>query len=204
MRGCGVIKAMGLALALSVASTQLLAQENGLALLGSPLPNAISLENTPHKVLLNGYGVSYDGGEPLYVGALYTFKVEKKSQMLLLTDEPMAMIFYFVRDDISGQLFSQVFTESILLNNGGWNNIQFDKARILELQALLKQHLNAGDSLAFQYTAESDFILILNGKILHRWTHAKTLFNAVLRMWIGNYPPSRDFKRAILNFPISN
>lgn len=182
-------------------STKIFAVESFVDILGVSLPNQINLEQTHEALYLNGYSVATMWGEKTYVAALYTPHIEKKAEMLIINDEPLAMVFYFIQDDISPDMIKKLFTENILVNNGGWDNKRLDKKRILELQQLFNRTYNAGDILAFHYSPKNGVLMIMNSKVQHHWPHAKTFFNMLLRMWVGPYPPSRQFKRAILNFP---
>lgn len=180
-----------------------LAKESYVELLGVSLPNQMILENTKEKVILNGYAVCKRWGKEIYVGALYTDAIEKRAEMLLLNDNSMAMVFFFVEDDISRQMLMGAFTEGIMINNAEMDKKPLDVKRLTELQAHLPDTLNAGDTLAFQYSPQYGLTMFLNGKASYHWPYAKTFFNMLLRMWIGSYPVSRSFKRAILNFPVN-
>lgn len=171
--------------------------------LGIELPRAVALAQTQDKLKLNGYAVRTLWGEEVYIGALYTLEIEKRTEMLLVNDDPMAMIYYFIKDDVLPNMLKEMFIESILINNSDWASRELDKKRLLELQETLKTTLNAGDILEIQYSPQNGVLLILNGKVLQQWPHAKTFFNMILRTWVGPYPPTRAFKRAILNFPIN-
>ncbi len=171
--------------------------------LGVALPKEVTLKQTQEKLNLNGHAVVTMWGQETYVGALYTPYIEKRVEMLILNDEPLAMMFYFVRDDITPHMLSKAFTEAILVNNGGWDNKKLDRTRIMELIGALKQNMNAGDVLAFYYSPKNGVLMVINDEIQYHWPHAKSFFNVLLRMWVGPYPPSRGFKRAILNFPIN-
>lgn len=188
-------------LCLALISTSLVAKESYIDLLGVSLPNQMILENTKEKVFLNGYAVCNRWGKQVYVGALYTNAIEKRAEMLLLNDNPMAMVFFFVEDDITHEMLMEAFTEGIMINNEEAENKRVDKKRLLELKENLLETLNAGDILAFQYSPQYGVTMLVNGKIRHHWPYAKYFFNMLLRMWIGPYPVSRNFKRAILNFP---
>ncbi|MCS5710903.1 chalcone isomerase family protein [Candidatus Berkiella aquae] len=178
------------------------ARESYIELLGVSLPNQMILENTKEKVILNGYAICSRWGKEIYVGALYTDAIEKRAEMLLLNDSPMAMVFFFVEDDISRSMLMDAFAEAIMINNVENDKNPIDK-RLTELQEHLAETLNAGDTLAFQYSPQYGVTMLLNGKISYHWPYAKNFFNTLLRMWVGPYPISRNFKRAILNFPVS-
>lgn len=179
-----------------------MAKESYIELLGVSLPNQMILENTKEKVILNGYAVCKRWGKEVYVGALYTNAIEKRAEMLLLNDNPMAMVFFFVEDDITHQMLMEAFMEGIMINNDETDNKAANKKRLMELQESLLDTLNAGDILAFQYSPQYGVTMLVNGKIRRHWPYAKNFFNMLLKMWVGPYPVSRNFKRAILNFPI--
>ncbi|MBN9289132.1 MAG: hypothetical protein BGO43_14460 [Gammaproteobacteria bacterium 39-13] len=181
--------------------TSVFAIEHFVETLGVSLPNQLNLAKTQESVYLNGHAVAQAWGQPAYVAALYTPYIEKRAEMLSVNDEPLAMVFYFIRDDVTADMLRKLFTESILVNNGGWDNQRLDRKRILELQNLLNRTFNAGDVLAFHYSPKNGVLMIVNSEVEHHWPHAKSFFNMLLRMWVGPYPPSRGFKRAILNFP---
>lgn len=186
---------------LTLLSATVFAKESYIDLLGVSLPNQMILENTKEKLILNGYAVCNRWGKQVYVGALYTNAIEKRPEMLLLNDNPMAMVFFFVEDDITHEMLMEAFTEGIMINNGDIEDKRIDKKRLQELKENLTDTLNAGDILAFQYSPQYGVTMLVNGKIHHHWPYAKNFFNMMLRMWIGQYPVSRNFKRAILNFP---
>lgn len=177
------------------------AQTSYSNVLGIALPNKLTLAKTQEELLLSGFAVNTLWGDKIYVGALYIDHIEKRGQMLLLNDSPMAMVFYFVQDDITPQMLIKVFTEGILMNTGKVFTNTIDKDRIVELQNAFTQNLNAGDVLEFQYSPKNGVLMLLNGNIKREWPNAKIFFNMLLRMWIGPYPPTREFKKAILNFP---
>ncbi|MBI2792001.1 MAG: chalcone isomerase family protein [Gammaproteobacteria bacterium] len=190
-------------LLLTIAKTSFAGTNETFAeVLGVSLPYKIDLEKTKEQLYLNGHAVVSMWGSEAYVAALYTSHVEKRAEMLLMNDEPIAMLFYFVQDDITAEMISETFTEAILVNNGGWNNKKLDRTRIIELKEAFKKTLNAGDELAFYYSPQNGVLMQINGHDIAYWPHAKSFFNMLLRMWVGPYPPSRSFKRAILNFPI--
>jgi hypothetical protein len=179
----------------------LLAQESFMTILGVPIPNQYVLKESGETLNLNGHAVRKYQGQEMYVAALYTDHIEKKPEMLLINDDPMAMVFFFVQDDVSDREIREIFVEHIVINNKD-HGIFVDKNRLLELTKAIDQTLHAGDILIFQYSPKTGLTLLINDQVKYQWPHAKTFFNMILRMWIGPFPPSRSFKRAILNFPV--
>ncbi len=177
------------------------ANQSYYEVLGVALPYEVVLDQTKEKLGLNGHAVVNLWGGKAFLAALYTPEIEKRAQMLLVNDEPLAMNYYFLRDDISGEMFSKYLIESILVNNGGWDSKKIDKNRLMELKQATDISFNAGDTLTFYYSPKNGVLMLVNGKVLQHWPGAKSFYNMLLRTWVGPYPPSRGFKRAILNFP---
>jgi hypothetical protein len=189
-----------LSVCLLVFSMSTYAIDHIMEMLGGALQRQIILVETGDKLNLNGYAIRTLEGEEIYVGALYTLQPEKRVEILLTSDDPMVMAFYFVQDDISSQWVIQNIIENLYLNAKSRKMDWLDK-HVLDLKAVLNQSLNAGDILMFQYTPQQGLQMLLNGQVKYRWPHAKAFFNSLLRTWIGPYPPSRAFKQGILNFP---
>lgn len=166
--------------------------------LGVLIPKQMVLKQSHDKVNLQGYSANLISGEPVYVGAFFTSKPEKKSSMLLLSDTPMAMVCYIIQDDLTAERFKMIFTEEMLVNNPGWDNETFNKNRLIEFQSIFTGTFNAGDIIAFEYASDGELTITVNGDIAKSWTNGRSLFNAILKTWIGPYPPTRNFKDAIL------
>jgi hypothetical protein len=166
--------------------------------LGVLIPKQIQLNQARETVSLQGYAAKLINGEPFYVGAFFSSKPEKRPSMLLLSDSPMAMICYIVQDDVNPDIIRRIFTEEILVNNPGWESETLNKSRLVELQSVFQNTYNAGDILGFEYSSSGELVFTINGGVLKSWPNGRTLFNALLRTWIGPYPPSREFKEAIL------
>lgn len=167
--------------------------------LGVDIPKQIELIQPPREKLeLQGYSIHLIDTEPFYVGALFTPKPEKKSEMLLLNDMSMAMIYYFVQENLTPEFVKTKFTEELLINNPDWDKNPVNKQRLMELQTLLDREYKVGDTLAFEYSAGDYLTVVVNGSIKGQWENGRSFYNAILRTWIGAYPPSREFKDAIL------
>lgn len=178
------------------------AEEIRNEILGVKLPNSLVLKEAKEKIWLKGYGVESNWGNTkgnaVYVAALYTENIKENAQMLLLNDKASAMFFYFVKDDIASAALRNYFTEAIWVNNKHWNKGIMNNAPIDELQACLKEGVNAGDVLAFYYSPQKGLTLLRNDQETCHWADAKAFYNMLLGIWIGPYPPSRAFKEAIL------
>lgn len=188
----------GLLISVLLKSLVVIAATEGVDFLGVYIPKELTLNNTRDKVKLQGYSANSVSGDPLYVGAFFSARIEKTPNMVLLSDIPMVMVCYFVQDDVSSEVLRKQFAEELLVNNPGWDNDPINKNRLIELQNNLQQTLNAGDIIMFEYASNDELTLKINNKVMKVWPNSRSLFNAILRTWIGPYPPTREFKEAIL------
>lgn len=169
-----------------------------LNFLGIKIPKEMTLDGTQEKTLLQGYAANFVGENPLYVGAFFTSKIQKEASLLLLEDLSMAMVFFFLQDDVSAEKVVRIFTEELLLNNPGWDQEPLNKDRLKELEAVFQQTINSGDKITFEYSSSDILTVSINGKVEKSWKNSRSLFNALLKIWIGSYPPNRAFKENIL------
>lgn len=185
-----------LCLGVSLLCLRLLSQEP-IHLLGVNIPRHLTI-NHQDTLQLNGYGIGTIEKVPYYVGALYATSQQTTANGLLSADYPLVMRYYFVKDDIDAELLKLMMIESILINNSGWESQEFVQQQLQALQMALADEINAGDVLTFYYSPVQGTFLLLNEKVLHHWPHARNFFNMLLKTWIGDFPPNREFKKGIL------
>lgn len=172
-------------------------------ILGVSLPYKITLPSEK-DLLRNGYAVVNLLGKPGYVGALYTSKHEKNPEAMILDNEAVSMIYYFVQDDVDSEVVVQSLVDGILLNNKELIEKKIEENKIKQLSNLINKPFNAGDMLTFRYSPKKGLTVLRNDEVLVNWPYGKSFFNMLLRTWVGKYPPSRAFKRAVLNFPVES
>lgn len=165
--------------------------------LGINLPSKIILKTSKDTLIRNGYAIAKLFEQPGYVGVLYTQEYKRDPQIVLLSNESAAMYFYFVQDDLSPDYIHRWFIETVLLNNPTFSN-QSDEQKLKDLADKIKAPYNAGDVLAFIYTPQNGLTISRNNIQIAQWPYGKSFFNVLLRMWLGEFPPSRGFKKGVL------
>lgn len=135
-----------------------------------------------------------------YIAVLYLQEPSADTARLAFDPYPAKMEVRIVTDKWRGRSFSSYISSKFSINNS--ETIAKTYARpespvnsLAELAA--EQPLRAGDVITIEYTAAGLTVLSLNGQPFSS-ENGKTLFNALLQMWIGKRPPSRQFKRDIL------
>lgn len=193
MRKIGAI--IGLCGCLSGALAHEQAQQSNMSDAPVPITHGASMEH----LVLNGYAVYRIWASPGYKAALYVTQKSDNPKLILLTDAPTVMQFTFLQDDLSPEKMVQMFTEAMSVNNPNLDHNPYDLKRFKTFLSQFKQNLNAGDVLMLQYEPKDQtLIMLINNQEKIQWKQAKGFFNALLKMWIGEHPPTREFKQGIL------
>lgn len=131
----------------------------------------------------------------VYVGALY---VEQRSQdpaALLTQDRYRRMEFNMLRN-VRGGKIADAFYEGIRLNLSQ-QEAEAIQPEIQQLTRLFDQKLSPGDQAVVEYLPGEGTHVVIAGRD-RGIIPGKALFDAVLSIWIGEYPVSADFKAGIL------
>lgn len=131
----------------------------------------------------------------VYVGSLYVEEPSNDPNYLMNQDTTRRMEFNMLRD-VRGRRIAEAFYEGMRLN------VPQDKAEsmsdgINKLLHMFDQRLLPGDKAVVEYRPGQGTHVILAG---HEKgvIPGKDLFDAILSIWIGEYPVSSDFKAGIL------
>jgi hypothetical protein len=131
----------------------------------------------------------------VYVGSLYVEEPSNDPGHLINQDTNRRMEFNMLRN-VRGRKIADAFYEGMRLN------VSQEKAEAMEdninrLLDMFDQQLQPGDKAVVEYRPGEGTHVVLAGQ--DRGTiPSKELFDAILSIWIGEYPVSADFKSAIL------
>ncbi len=146
---------------------------------------------------LNGAATRYFFGMvPVYIGALYLEQPANNSQQIITQDSAKRMQFV-MRRDVRARKIAEALSDALSTN--------LDETELLQLQPQIDQlmalygnvTLHTGDVSSLDYLPGQGTRLIMDGKEKGR-VPGKTLYDALLKVWIGHSPVSREFKAAIL------
>lgn len=148
---------------------------------------------------LNGAGIRYKAIFKVYTAGLYL--KDKKSTVadVLASTGPRRVLITMLRD-VSSEDFSRGFMSGIQKNTE-----KVEKARLTsqflrfgELFAAVPE-LRKGDVLMCDWIPDVGTVMTLNGKRMGEPYPDITFNNAILRIWLGDYPVDNGLKRALLN-----
>lgn len=146
---------------------------------------------------LNGAATRYFFGMvPVYIGALYLEQPASNSQQIITQDSAKRMQFV-MRRNVRARKIAEALSDALSTN--------LDEAELRQLQPQIDQlmalygnvTLHTGDISSLDYLPGQGTRLIMSGQEKGRLP-GKTLYDALLKVWIGPSPVSREFKAAIL------
>lgn len=139
-------------------------------------------------------------GTKAYLGVLYSQKVTSDVDILMEESTAICMRFY-VLSSMDPQAIQNIWLESVSVNNSDVTLSRYTPM-VVQFREVLSQSFRQGDVIDIEYSPTLAMTFKHNDALLSDWTD-RVFFNMTLSTWIGDHPPSRDFKRAILNFPVS-
>ncbi|GAA3948413.1 chalcone isomerase family protein [Allohahella marinimesophila] len=131
----------------------------------------------------------------VYVGSLYVERKSRDPRALMSADEHRVMQFDLLRD-VRGRRIANAFYEGMQLNVSP-EKIQSLEPQISQLLTMFDQKLETGDTAIVEYIPEVGTRVVLAGQE-KGVIPGKELFDAILSIWIGEYPVSETFKEGIL------
>lgn len=152
------------------------------------------------SLIMVGMGLTQLMSDDYYIGALYLddAAVFSEEEDLLLLDVPRSMQFLFASErSISGRGFGRMLGEAIRINNIP-GDIDKEKDRLKAFLGLFKGNYQKGDKIRFDFHHTFGTRVYHNDKQIGEFENAKELYRLLLRMWIGNRPPSSIFKNGII------
>jgi len=135
-----------------------------------------------------------------YIGAFYlddaaTFA---SGDDLVFIDAPRRMEFRFASEHkISARGFGRKIAEGIRINNEKIN-IDSENAKLKKLMGLFKGTYKKGDIIRFDYHNSFGTRVSYNGRTLGTISRSRDFYRLLVRLWVGERPPSSLFKEGII------
>lgn len=186
---------LSLALALMVSSS--LSQARQIA--DYNFAEQLSPQPEQPALLLNGASVrSYYYLIDTYVGLLYMENPASNAQQLI--DDPgyKRIVYHILVDRVSGRRIAKAMYEALQLNVSREQAVQLED-RLNKLVKMFDSKMERGDQGYVDYVPGVGSRVVIKGET-KGILPGKDLYDALLKIWIGEYPVSRRFKQDILNY----
>lgn len=131
-----------------------------------------------------------------YAGALYLENTSNKSGQITESQQHKRMIFHVLMKKVSARRIGNALREALLLNLGKQqhSNLQEDINTFLNF---FEGSLHEGDKVVFHYVPNKGTLVSISQQ-KKGWILGKPFMDALLQVWIGQHPVSREFKEKIL------
>lgn len=161
-------------------------------------PDRLTASDDHPQLELNGASIrSYYYLIDTYVGLLYLENPSTEADDILNDAGYKRIIYHILVNRVSGRRIAKAMYEALQLN------VSREEARRLEdrLNQLVKMFdakMQRGDEGYVDYVPGLGSRVVINGEV-KGIIPGKDLYDALLRIWIGEHPVSRRFKQEILN-----
>ncbi|MFA7553797.1 MAG: TonB family protein [Spongiibacteraceae bacterium] len=166
-----------------------------IALMGTAQAQNTHFDELP----LNGLAAFEQLRKEYYIGALYLQSLNQDASSTFNFSGKKRMDIRITIDKWSPRRFAQQWNQQILINNDQESQNQFTD-QILAFIDLAKDDLVAGDRITIDLEPNVGTTVYLNNTKVFTETD-NAFFEVLLNTWIGQRPPSSDFKSHILTLP---
>lgn len=142
---------------------------------------------------LNGLGLRKKAIFKVYVGGLYLTQKQSDPATILEADEPRRMVLEFVRN-VSASSISDAWNDCLTANRPQAAEPLLDS---FEMLSGWMEDVSKGDRLIFTYRPGQSTRVSVKGKTRGE-VDGKEFADALFECWIGDHPPSEDFKKGLL------
>lgn len=144
---------------------------------------------------LNGLAVHSELRQEWFLNALYLSNKSDEPSEILNSPMIKRMQIKVLADELPGRRLKRFWIERIKNNNEA--SVVLENAKgVRELADSLGQDLAAGDTINIDYLPGQGTVIQINGATVN--TVDEAIFPLMLNTWVGDRPPSSEFKDAIL------
>ncbi|MFT6310078.1 MAG: protein TonB [Porticoccus sp.] len=162
-------------------------------LLGASFAHSQDLDG----MTMTGMAAYIELKRPFYVGALYSDKAVVDAESFLTTQGRRRMDIRVNGTRLTPRRFSSQWTQALLINGSPEQLDRFDDA-FVQFNNLPKETFKVGDQIVIDSFPEGATVVSVNGIIMLSVAR-NGFFELLVSKWIGDRPPSSDFKADILN-----
>jgi len=148
------------------------------------------------KLVLNGLGLREKFWIDVYVGSLYLAKKSRDVAEILSTPGELRVQLDFVYKEVSSEKLLDAWREGFEKNQPD-ETLGSLKDRMEQFYHYFETSAVSGDQYRFDYSPAQGTKVIKNGEALGV-IPGEDFKNALLEIWLGNYPADKDLKRGML------
>lgn len=174
---------------------------HGAEVAGVKLPDRTRVDAGGPELVLNGAGLRTRFFIKVYAAGLY---LEKKSQTpaaVLALAGPKRVAMHLLRD-LSAQQILEAVHDGIDANNSPAERETL-KPQLGEFDVVMTElgPIKKGDVVTLDYLPGAGTVVTMNGQAKGKPIAGEALYQALLRVWLGDSPVQEDLKKELLGQP---
>lgn len=164
---------------------------------GYDIPQTIPATSNTAELKLNGasmrilYGVI-----DTYIGQLYLETPSTDPEKIIEADEFKRMVYKIVLKRVSGRRIASAMYDALQLNVTKEEGMQLEE-RLQLLVNMFDSSLKKGEESYLEWVPKKGSRIVING-VVKGMIPGKDLYDAILKIWIGENPVASKFKRQVL------
>jgi Chalcone isomerase-like len=170
----------------------------GVEIAGVQLPDRISVSSGGPEIVLNGAGLRTKFFVKVYAAGLYLEKKSSTPAAVLGLAGPKRVSMHLLRD-VSAKQILDALHEGIEANNPPAAREKL-KPQLDALDAVMTGMgpIKKGDVVTLDYVPGSGTVVTVNGQPKGKPIAGNPLYDALLRVWLGDDPVQDDLKKELL------
>lgn len=187
------MKTLALALAMLMA-----ASANAVTVGDTGIPDSYLIPGSETVLVLNGAGIRKKFFMDIYIGALYLPAATPDAAAILSDEGPASILMHFLHKEVSKEKINAGWRDGLADNTSGEQLAKLEQ-RLKKFSSLFRTVVK-GDDIRIDYLPGDGTQVRINGE----WRGAvegNDFFRALLSVWLGSAPASKDLKRAMLGEP---
>ena len=164
---------------------------------GYEIPQIIPATSQHAELKLNGASMRIlYGVVDTYIGKLYVENPATDADVLIAADEYKRMVFKVVLKRVSGRRIAKAMYDALQLNVTREEAMLLE-ARLQQLVDMFDSSLKKGQESYLEWVPAEGSRIVINGKV-KGIIPGKDLYDAIMKIWIGDNPVGNTFKRHVL------
>ena len=170
---------------------------HALTIGGYEVPQVIPASSQHAELKLNGASMRIlYGVVDTYVGKLYVENPVTDAAALIAADEYKRMVFQVVLKRVSGRRMATAMYEALQLNTTREEAKRLE-TRVQQIVKMFDTRFTKGENGYIEWVPGQGSRVVVRGEV-KGIIPGKDLYDAILRIWIGDNPVGASFKRQVL------
>jgi Chalcone isomerase-like len=168
---------------------------------GAKLPDGVRVSAGGPELILNGAGLRTRFFVKVYAAGLYVEKKTPTAAGVLALKGPKRVSMHLLRS-ISAKQILDALHDGIDANNSPAEREKL-KTELGELDVVMTQlgPIKEGDIVTLDYVPGTGTVVTVNGQAKGKAIAGEALYQALLRVWLGDDPVQDDLKKELLGQP---